>query len=248
MKYRIFTKEETEYINSYKNDLVSEMNKIGCEMCEDANFIIILGGDGSILRVVDEEYSTNATLFVINFGNLGYHSTVDKISPCLVACIIKNREFYVCSYDIYSIQYDNTNVYFINEVVFNSKRYLKDFEIIYGDTQASYNASKVILSTKFGSTGYVWYNNGAIIDETLNYYQVVPVGSINNRVINGLDKNLIINDSKKVVCNANNIDYLNVDYRIVDLNGRYKFVIEKTDFKFNLCKLQSEKIYNDKLM
>ena len=156
------------------------------------DFGIVLGGDGTILRVAKRSAGTDFHIMGINLGKVGYiaeleMNELDLLKDVLKCntieeyikstnCVIDNRM--LLSVDI--IQ--NSNVVYsstvLNDAVISKGSVSKMINIdvlCNSKKMTSYRADGIIVSTPTGSTAYSMSAGGPLIDPTIECICSVPV-------------------------------------------------------------------------
>lgn len=181
----------TQYIRDY-------LNLKGCrcpeQMDSSVEGMIVLGGDGTMLRAAREYVSYHIPMIGVNLGTLGYLAEVDRedIESALDS-LIANR------YEIEPRMMLNgipviSGVSFspqtaLNDIVINRKGALHviNFNIyVNGRLLSTYSADGMIISTPTGSTAYNLSAGGPIVEPRARLIMMTPVCShtlVNNRTI-----------------------------------------------------------------
>lgn len=153
------------------------------------DFMISLGGDGTILRMIHKNPKIDAPIIGINLGSLGFMAdiTSDEIFDCLED-ILKGH---------YTIQerlmmegtIDNKSQGFaVNEVVIHRAKNpcLVDIAIhLDGQYINTFSADGIIIATPSGSTAYSLAAGGPILSPELEAFVLTPIcpHTISNRPI-----------------------------------------------------------------
>lgn len=183
--------ETTQYIRDY-------LNLKGC-MCSDAvndkvEGIIVLGGDGTMLRAAREYVSCHIPMIGVNLGTLGYLAEVEKedIESALDS-LMANRydiesRMMLSGIPVISGRSSNPQTA-LNDIVINRKGALHviNFNIyVNGRLLSTYSADGMIVSTPTGSTAYNLSAGGPIVEPRARLIMLTPVCShtlVNNRTI-----------------------------------------------------------------
>lgn len=155
----------------------------------DVNFIISLGGDGTILRVFHAHPELNAPILGINLGSLGFMAdiTVEEIYSSLENVLdgkytIQNRmmmqgetekkETFLAINDIVIHRAQNASL--IELEIFVDNNYLNTF-----------SADGIIISTPNGSTAYSLAAGGPILAPEIESMVITPIcpHTISNRPV-----------------------------------------------------------------
>jgi NAD+ kinase len=163
-----------------------------CELVERENliearpdFVIVLGGDGTLLSTARQVARAGIPILGVNLGSLGFLTEVKQeeieqaladvdagrcdlsLRPMLHCQVQRNGEC-VATYDA------------LNEVVLNQSAVARitDFEVrVNGNFVANYKADGLIISTPTGSTAYSLAAGGPILSPELPGFVITPVAS-----------------------------------------------------------------------
>lgn len=208
---------------------------------QNIDFMISLGGDGTILDIVTIVRDTGVPIMGINLGRLGFLAMIEKtrIEQALDA--------------IYSDSYtlDQRSILYLesNPSIFGDKNFaLNDFTILKRDTSSmviihtyvngeflnSYWADGIIVATPTGSTGYSLSCGGPIIFPKSGNFIITPVAphNLNVRPI-VLSDNAVI--SFEVEGRAKNF-LCTLDSRYETIDTHFQLAVRKADFQVNLVR------------
>lgn len=162
---------------------------LSCVDPETIDFIISIGGDGTILRLIHRHPELNAPILAINLGSFGFMADVplDAIYPTLENLLSGN----------YTIQRrmmmeglseGNPINYAVNEIAVHRAQNpsLIDLAIYVDDRYLNtFSADGIILATPSGSTAYSLAAGGPILTPELNAIVLTPIcpHTISNRPI-----------------------------------------------------------------
>ncbi len=140
-------------------------------MCRNADAVLALGGDGTVLRTVRLLNSCNIPVMGINMGGLGFltsvsHAELEKAIECIAAdsYSISSRSVINCKVlcnGKKSVQYRA-----LNDVVIatgGSMRVVSLDVSVNGESVTSYICDGLIISTPTGSTGHALSAGGPIV-------------------------------------------------------------------------------------
>ncbi|MEM4472920.1 MAG: NAD(+)/NADH kinase [Archaeoglobaceae archaeon] len=143
---------------------------------ENFDFIISIGGDGTILSIL-QEVKKCPPIFGINTGKVGIltHSRPENFEVELRKAI---KKFETEEFTRLSCSCDAGEFLALNEVAFLGKEVAKliiveirvDFELI-----DSIRCDGVVASTQIGSTAYAFSLGGPVVDPYLDSILIVPV-------------------------------------------------------------------------
>ncbi len=153
------------------------------EMCTQADFLVSLGGDGTLLSLVRRSYGYHKPVVGINAGNLGFLAdiTIDDVDTFLERLLI--GEYRVddrMMIEGYIQKSSGSKVSFIafNDVVITSPEPSKMVKVnasIDGERFNSYTGDGLIISTPTGSTAYNLSAGGPILYPLTQAFIITPV-------------------------------------------------------------------------
>ncbi len=153
------------------------------EMCLACDFLVSLGGDGTLLSLVRRSYQYHKPVVGINAGSLGFLAdiTVSEVEPFLKqlhedAYTIDNRMM-IAGY-IKKRSGAQINFFALNDVVVTSPIPSKMVHLnasIDGERFNSYRGDGIIISTPTGSTAYNLAAGGPVVYPLTKAFIITPV-------------------------------------------------------------------------
>ena len=168
---------------------ISEPDKDGdqrydfSDMPEDIECVLVLGGDGTLLRTARELLQRHIPLLGINLGTLGFLTSAEKseLPKCLDSvlddsCSIDERMMLegVAYHGSEKIQMNIA----LNDVIIARAGFSRLVELkiyVNGELLSIYNADGIIVSTPTGSTGYSLSAGGPIIFPQTDVIVITPI-------------------------------------------------------------------------
>ena len=143
---------------------------------ENANFVITIGGDGTILKAARYYAKKNVPIFGINLGRLGFlaQANPDELEWALEK--LKNREYKIQNRMMLSAFDDKITA--LNDIVIKGDTFSRTSRLymsINGKHVCDYLADGLIISTPTGSTAYTLSAGGPVISPGLNAVVIVPI-------------------------------------------------------------------------
>lgn len=167
--------------------------------------IVILGGDGSILRSV--HFTKNVPrVFAFNFGTLGHLTTYDKGDFVNLNEILRRGDDFLIRKRL-----KFNEIYFLNEVVLTTKKHrLNTFTLRMLGGSKILHGDALIVSTPSGSTGYNHSVGGPTLLCDCIVINLVAPSKCNFRpLVVGVDAKIEIEvHSDDGLCIADGLEYL----------------------------------------
>lgn len=183
--------------------LIDKLEKIGFEICsatkyadifsnriglydsfpDDADLIIVVGGDGSVLDASVDAIAADVPLVGVNLGKVGYLSEVEPENLDVFAGL-KDGNYAIEERMLLSVVLKKVSGssevtrYAVNDVVISHDSYLgiADFKIENSRGESvKYRSDGIILSTPAGSTAYSLSAGGPVVSHDVDSILVTPV-------------------------------------------------------------------------
>jgi NAD+ kinase len=239
-------------------DAVSREFCRDCEMVEredlvraQPDFVVVLGGDGTLLSTARQVARAGIPILGVNLGSLGFLTEVKQeeieqaladvdAGRCEVAlrtmlhCQVKREGECIASYDA------------LNEVVMNQSAVARitDFELrVNGNFVSNYKADGLIIATPTGSTAYSLAAGGPILAPEVPAFVITPVAShaLTNRPLVVHDTAII--EARLIVTREH--AYLTVDgQQGIPLGEGDVVEISKSECQVKLFKLTSRSFFD----
>ena len=211
-------------------------------LTEEIEFMISLGGDGTLLDTVTLVRNKNIPIMGINFGRLGFLASIGREEVETAVKAITNRTYIV---DKRSLIHLDANVPLFGNVPFalnefsihkrDTESMIKINTYINGEFLNTYWADGLIVATPTGSTGYSLSCNGPIVFPDTGSFVITPVAphNLNVRSIIVPDTNIISFEiesrSEQIICA--------LDSRREITNKKVQLAVHKENFMLNLVRL-----------
>lgn len=151
--------------------------------------ILVLGGDGTLIRAARDMYPCNIPLLGINMGTLGYLTEVEvnNLEECL-DCLMFGETQVEERMLLQGVLNHNIQDVALNDIVLTRSGSLRiiDFNVyVNGELLNTYHADGIIISTPTGSTAYNLSAGGPIVEPTASLIVITPICShaLNTRSI-----------------------------------------------------------------
>ncbi len=206
---------------------------------------ITLGGDGTMLDMVNVIRDTGIPVIGINFGRLGFLATINKNDIAAAIFAVANGQYSLDSRELMCIDSD-TNVFgkdnfALNDITIHKRddaAMITTHVFLNNEFLNAYWGDGLIISTATGSTAYSLSCGGPIIFPTSNSFAITPVAphNLNVRPIILPDTSIL---SFEVECRGNNY-LISCDSRTEVANKDMRFYVRKAGFNLNLIRLNNE--------
>ena len=228
------------------------------DVAKDCDVIVVIGGDGTILKCAGIAAIYNKPILGINCGRLGFmasleHNELDKLSKLCKGEYTKSRRM-MLSVKVEPKGEESLNFTALNDVVISKCDDCKiaDFEVSKnGSTITSLRADGVIFSTPTGATAYSMSAGGPIIEpdmECIEFTQICAHTMFARSMVLSPDSLLTIKSHTSKAAHT----YVNVDGNIVfRLSDGDKVKVKKSDFYIDIIDINGDSFFtsvNKKLM
>ncbi len=151
------------------------------EICNNTDIIIVIGGDGTIIKVAKSSAKLDCPILGINAGHLGYLASVDQNDLSAVKRILTNDYSIEKRCMIRAEKYKNgvltESCDCLNDAVISKDTLSNVIEIKLniGNDTIEYRADGIIAATPTGSTAYSLSAGGPIVDPKMKCVILTPV-------------------------------------------------------------------------
>lgn len=148
-----------------------------------ADLVVVLGGDGAILRACRQMGPRQLPILGVNLGRLGFLADLSPEEFRMHFDPIRRREYHVVQHlmfecELTPAQGKPQTFLGLNEVVISSGAALRMIDIhlaINGEPVTKYSGDGVIVSTPVGSTGHSLSAGGPILRQDLQAFVITPI-------------------------------------------------------------------------
>ena len=175
----IFNKNNIEvFLEDNSASMIGEIGFTLDELCNKIDFLVSVGGDGTLLSVVRKSFNYDKPVLGINLGTLGFLTDIsmDELENFLLDLKNKNYRIDNCMM-IKGMLNSNTFVAF-NDIVISRKSISSMIKInakIADKHFNSYYGDGVIIATPTGSTAYNLSVGGPIVYPLTEAFIVTPI-------------------------------------------------------------------------
>lgn len=188
---------------------------------EKPELVIVIGGDGKMLRAVHHYlYRLADTAFIgINTGTLGFFADYNKneVKQLIEDLLHGERYEEACPILKVIFHYDDHEevIYSVNEVRIEHPLRAMDLEVyVNGVLLEKYVGNGACVASPAGSTGYLRSLGGAMVERDLNILEFMEIIPVANSMMHSLRNALIIDGHKTITLVSDNFGsvYISTDY------------------------------------
>ncbi|MEA1960236.1 MAG: NAD(+)/NADH kinase [Bacillota bacterium] len=192
----------------------------------EVDSIIVLGGDGTIVRAARQHLDINVPILGVNMGTVGFLSNLeaDELDQYLDRFLQKDYhidERMMLEVEILRDRQTVSRLYGLNEACVQShEAHLIDLDMrIAGEGYGNYRADGLIIATPTGSTGYSLSCGGPIVDPQLESFIITPIASYL------LAQRPLVISAGKDLC----LKLVNGTDTFISMDGQVKVELKKND-------------------
>ena len=222
------------------------------KLTKEYDYVVSIGGDGTILRSADEIGKLSIPIIGLNKGRLGFlaNSPVEVFDSILEK--IQSSKFKISERSIIQVEFEGNIKNALNEISVSRKN---TTSLITIDTKLdnqylnTYWADGLIISTPTGSTGYSLSCGGPIIMPDSKNFVLTPIAPHNLNA-----RPLVISDEKKIEISINgreNEYFVSADSKIFSVSIDSKLNISKAPYVLKMVEFEEDSYINtlrEKLM
>lgn len=208
------------------------------------DYLISVGGDGTILRAAAIIKNSNTPIIGINTGRLGFLATINKEDMIVAVNELLKGSYHISKRSLLEVSTNSTNLkkeYALNEVSVSGKNTMSMINIntyLNASFLNTYWADGLIIATPTGSTGYSLSCNGPIITPEAQVLSITPIAPHNLSI-----RPLIIKDEIHIKLKIESREkefLLSTDSRVVTLNTKTEVFIKKASFSLQIIELNNQ--------
>ncbi len=259
--FKSLDKHQLDYdVDSQSFDLISKLDNYNGDfnfskvekLSNEYDFVISIGGDGTILRSANEIGELSIPIIGLNKGRLGFlaNSPIEIIDSIIEK--ITNSNYRISERTIIQVEFEGKTKNALNEISISRKN---TTSLITIDTKLNdqylntYWADGLIISTPTGSTGYSLSCGGPIIMPDSKNLVLTPIAPHNLNA-----RPLVISDNKQIEISINgreNEYFVSADSQIFSVNIDSKINISKAPYFLKMVEFEEDSYINtlrEKLM
>ncbi len=219
------------------------------QICNQVNFLLSIGGDGTMLDTITLVRDSGVPILGINLGRLGFLASINKdmIIPAINAIIEGN--YTLDKRTLVKIETENNLFgelnYALNEMtVYKQSPHTMLTIKVYVNNEFlnSYWADGLIIATPTGSTAYSLSCGGPIITPDSENFIITPISTHNLTV-----RPIVIPDSSLIKIRVESREsnyYASLDSRSISVPSATELIIKKESFNINLLKMNNQNFFS----
>lgn len=206
---------------------------------EDADFNLVIGGDGTFLNAIHKSNFSTIPFVGINTGHLGFYQEIGEDKIDILFENLKNNKYSIQDLKLLncklSTEDEDKNLLSLNEIVFKAKyTSIIHFDLFVNDfLLQSFAGDGIIFSTPAGSTAYNLSAGGAILYQSLDGFQVTPLAPIRSQIYKSLDKSFVVPNTSTLKLTSKQADKnkssLTIDGILIDIEDIKNIEISMSD-------------------
>lgn len=218
------------------------------ELISKADYLICLGGDGTMLETVALVKNSGIPVLGVNTGRLGFLASVNKDDLSKAIQQLLKEKFTLDKRELIEITgcsecFGDVN-YALNEFTIHKK---DSSAMINIDTYIddvflnSYFADGLIVATPTGSTAYSLSCGGPIMMPDSDNFIITPIAPHNLTV-----RPIVVSNNKKIsfkVSGRSDSFNIALDSRSAQIPSNSEIIIKKADFRINLINLEGQHFF-----
>ncbi len=222
------------------------------KLTKEYDYVVSIGGDGTILRSADEIGKLSIPIIGLNKGRLGFlaNSPIEVFDSLIDK--IQASKFKISERSIIQVEFEGNIKNALNEISVSRKN---TTSLITIDTKLdnqylnTYWADGLIISTPTGSTGYSLSCGGPIIMPDSKNFVLTPIAPHNLNA-----RPLVISDEKKIEISINGREseyFVSADSKIFSVSIDSKLNISKAPHVLKMIEFEEDSYINtlrEKLM
>lgn len=213
--------------------------------------VIVLGGDGTLIRAASGLANSKFPLIGVNMGTLGYLCELEEkdvftaVDLLLEDTYMIEERMMLVGHGIKSGQETISDVA-LNDIVIHRTGALSVVNLIVyvnGEYLNTFHADGIILSTPTGSTGYNMSAGGPIVDPKAKMILITPINAhnMNSRsIVIGAEDEVMVKIGKRRSQKDETVEVSFDGDNAVKLEVGDRFIVRKAQDTAKICKLSKE--------
>ena len=221
------------------------------EIPEETECVLVLGGDGTLIRTACRLVESHLPFIGVNLGTLGYLCELEEsnVFPAIDRLMDNNyvveERMMLSGHGILQGMKSDANVA-LNDVVIHRTGVLSVVKLIVsvnGEYLNTFDADGIILSTPTGSTGYNMSAGGPIVDPKARMILITPINAHNlnsKSIVIGAEDEVTIEIAKRRTQKDETVEVSFDGDSVGKLSVGDKFVVQTAGETTKICKLSNQ--------
>ena len=220
-----------------------------CKIDKELDFLISIGGDGTILDTITTVRESNVPIIGINAGRLGFLANNPKMEVESAIYNLKNGNFKIDKRTLLKLDSSQNQFgidnFALNEFTVHKKASSTMMTIhvsVNGEFLNSYWADGLIIATPTGSTAYSLSCGGPVLSPGSDNFVITPIAPHNLNL-----RPLVVRDDVKinVKIDGREKEFLTtLDSRSATIDKEIEMEITKADFNINLIQFHDQNFFS----
>jgi len=222
------------------------------QVVDMSDALIVLGGDGTILRAAHIPHVDNVPILGVNLGHLGYLTEVaiDELYPALNNLLLGNyqiEERMMLQAEVYQHGGMKMQSFALNDLVIKHPIQMIQIDAyIDGEYFVTYYGDGLIIATPTGSTAYSLSEGGPIVAPNMDAFILTPIAShaltLRPFIANANSRiSVIIRSDRKDIILA--VDDAYWTREMLSLDSNSEIVVTKAEKTIKLIKSRNRSYY-----
>ena len=180
---KLLTKDSFELFTSSAVE-ISGVRTVAVDQLPEAEIVIVLGGDGTILRGAEISRLRKIPLLGVNLGHVGFMAEVEKLSLETVAASVLSKSYstdprMVLAYSVERSGKEVSSGWSLNEVTIERTESTMVELLVQVDRRplSRWGCDGLIAATPTGSTAYAFSAGGPILWPNLDAVVLLPISA-----------------------------------------------------------------------
>lgn len=221
------------------------------EIPDNTEGVIVLGGDGTLIRAASSLVKSNLPLIGINMGTLGYLCELEAKDAFSAVDVLMKDNFLIenrMMLDGYGIKAGSKVAASValNDIVIHRTGSLSVVNLIVyvnGEYLNTFHGDGIIISTPTGSTGYNMSAGGPIVDPKAQMILITPINAhnLNSRsIVIGARDEVTVEIGKRRSQKDETVEVSFDGDNAVKLEVGDKFIVHRAKDTAKICKFSKE--------
>ena len=252
-----FTNIDKDIGMATTRDLMNFARSLGCEVleyhgnvCLDVDFVVVLGGDGTMLRAAKFAAECSVPLLGINMGNVGYLTDVENSQAKTAIQKVLAGDYQMQERLMLSTEMADIQHFALNDIVLHRGSGARMIECVVqvdGEQMNTFRADGLIIATPTGSTAYNMAAGGPVLKPDAQMVIITPIcpqSPSARPVVVSVERNIEIHvtQATQVTISFDGVIMNPLDIAL-ETDGGFSIVIWPNDYRTKIIKTNSLGFY-----